>query len=324
MTLPESDFVFNVVCVGSEFPYLRHFVASQLRHSDARFRFVANGCRPDQVRMMEEFAASTAGRVIEVFVSSTAIDRHGAAIDSVLEARDDGEFFCFVDPDILAERPYLGEFADALDAGCAAVTSGKAVWIDDVVVPAGHPGVPGECFYAQDGYLFGSPHFAIYRRAPLLETVSRWGVGFASAGGDLTKDAKDALAAAGHRYWIYDTGKVVNILLQESGHRLCHFEHPALLHIGGISHYLSTPIGGGRPRAAGEATDLGLPWPPARLEVARHTAALLRALSDDEAPPPPPPGLDAHLAGRLERVREAVTGLFAPARAPSASGRAEG
>ena len=255
VTSPEPAFVFNVVWTGSVFPYLRHFVASQLRHSGARFRFVANGCPPDQVRLMERFAAAEHGRVIEVFVSSTTMERHGAALDAVLEARDDGEFFCFVDPDILAERPYLPEFADALDEGCAAVTSGRGVWTDDVIVPAGHPGVPGECFYSQDGYLFGSPHFAMYRRAPLQETISRWGAGFGSAGADLTQDAKDAMAAAGHRYWIYDTGKIVNILLQEDGHRLCHFEHPALLHIGGMSHYLSPPDG--RRRAASRRRGLG-------------------------------------------------------------------
>jgi hypothetical protein len=309
VTTPDSAFVFNVVWTGSVFPYLSHLVASQLRHCDARFRFVANGCPADQVRLMEEFAASSGGRVTEVLVSSTAMDRHGAALDAVLETRDDGEFFCFVDPDILAERPYLREFADALDGGCAAVTSGRGVWTDDVVVPAGHPGVPGECFYSQEGYLFGSPHFAMYRRAPLEETVTRWGAGFASAGGELTSAAKDALAAAGHSYWIYDTGKIVNILLQEGGHRLCHFEHPALLHIGGMSHYLAPPKGGERP-ADGEASDLGLPWPPARLEVARYTGALLRALSDGEPPPGPLSGLDTDLAARLERVRAAVGGLF--------------
>jgi hypothetical protein len=311
VTIPESAFVFNVVWAGADFPYLRHFVSSQIRHSGARFRFVANGCPPDQVRLMEEFAAS-AGTVVEVFVSSATIERHGDALDAVLAARDDGEFFCFADPDILAEGPYLREFADALGSGCAAVTSGKGVWTDDVVVPPGHPGVPGECFYSPDGYLFGSPHFAMYRRAPLVETISRWGVGFASAGGgDLTPHAKDALAAAGHRYWVYDTGKIVNILVQVQGHRLCHLDQTALLHIGGMSHYLTTPTGGGRNRDAGEATDLGLPWPPARLEVARYTAALLRALSHDEPPPAPPTDLDPDLAGRLDRVHAAVTALFA-------------
>jgi hypothetical protein len=319
VTIPESAFVFNVVWTGSVFPYLRHFVASQLRHSGARFRFVANGCPPDQLRLMEEFAAESADRVTDVFVTSTTMERHGAALDAVLAARDDGEFFCFVDPDILAEGPYLREFADALEDGCSGVTSGKGVWTDDVVVPAGHPGVPGECFYSQDGYLFGSPHFAMYRRGPLKETVSRWGAGFASAGGDLSPTAKEALAAAGQSYWIYDTGKIVNILLQEGGHRLCHREHPALLHIGGMSHYLSPPKEPGKARALGEATDLGLPWPAVRLEVARYTAALLRALSGDEPPPVAPAGLDRDLARRLDRVRAAVLGLFPTARADTAA-----
>ncbi len=317
MTTADSAFVFNVVWAGSDFPYLHRFVASQIRHSGASFRFVANGCPPDHVRLMEELADASAGRVVEVFVSSAKIDRHGAALDAVLAARDDGAYFCFVDPDILAERSYLGEFADALDGGCAAVTSGRGVWSDDDVVPAGHPGLPGECFYSREGYVFGSPHFAMYRRGPLVETISRWGAGFGSAGDDVTQDVKDALAAAGHRYWVYDTGKIVNILFQEEGHRLRHLEHPALLHIGGISHYLTTPMGGGRALDADEATDYGLPWPPARLEVARYTAALIRALSDGRSTPAPPSGLDADLAGRLNRVRAAVIGLFTADGAPA-------
>jgi hypothetical protein len=306
VTLPESGFVFNIVWTGSVFPYLRSFVASQLRHTDARFRFVANGCPDDQVALMEEFAAARPDRVIEVFVSSRPMERHGTALHTVLEARDDGEFFCFADPDILAEGPYVGEFAAALNDGCTGVTSGKGVWTDDVTVPPGHPGVPGECFYSQDGYLFGSPHFALYRRAPLLETMSQWGARLDSAGGDLPQATKDALVAAGHTYWIYDTGKIVNILLQEDGHRLCHLEHPALLHIGGMSHYLSPPPGHAEPRSAAEAPEQTWPWPAERLEVARYTGSLLRALSDRLPAPTPPSGLDGDLASRLERVRRAV------------------
>jgi hypothetical protein len=323
MKPPGSTFVFNVVWTGSVFPYLRRLVASQFHHSDARFRFVANGCPPGQVRMMKEFAAAHAERVVEVFVSSTAMERHGAALDAVLEARDDGDYFCFVDPDIVAERPFIRSFADALENGCAGVTSGRGIWNNDVTVPPGHRGVPGECFYSADGFLFGSPHFAMYRVEPLRETMSRWGVGFGSVGGgDLPQRAKTALVAAGHEYWLYDTAKIVNILLQEDGHRLRHFEHPALLHIGGMSHYLSPPEADGEALAAGEEPDQRWPWPPARLAVARHTASLLRALCEDQPLPAPPSGLDPDLAARLARVREALIGLFPERRAASSTTKA--
>ena len=307
MSARDRDLVFNIVWTGSVFPYLKHFVVSQIRHSEARFRFVANGCPPDQVDLMRQFAASHADRVVEVFVSSWSMDRHGDALDSVLEQRDDGEHFCFVDPDILAEGPFLPEFVEALEGGCAGVTSGKGIWNDDPTVPPGHPGVPGECFYSQDGFLFGSPHFAMYRSDLLRETRARRGVRFGSAGNDLAPEAKAALAAAGHDYWIYDTGKVVNIFLQVDGHRLCHFEHPALLHVGGMSHYLSPPEAGGELLAAEEEPDKRWPWPTSRLEVARHTAGMLRSLCDGDPAPPPLTGVDAELARRLERVRTSLT-----------------
>jgi hypothetical protein len=322
VTPPESDFVFNVVWTGSVFPYLRYFVASQMRHSDARFRFVANGCPPDQVGLMEEFAGVHADRIVEVFVASTSMERHGAALDTVFEARDDGDFFCFVDPDILAQRPFVRDFGHALDHGCASVTSGKGIWTDDVTVPAGHRGVPGEYFYSPDGYLFGSPHFAMYRTTPLRATMARWGAGFGSAGGgDLPRRAKDVLAAAGHEYWLYDTGKIVNILLQEDGNRLCHFEHPALLHIGGMSHYLSPPEKHGEVLAADEEPDQRWPWPPARLAVARYTASLLRSLCDRQPLPEAPSGLDPDLAGRLDRVRGALVDLVQGYEAGASGGR---
>src|SRR5262245_36644407 len=282
VTTPESAFVFNIVWTGSVFPYLSHLVASQQRHSDARFRFVANGCPPDQVRLMEDFAATADGRVVDVFGPSTTRTRHGAARDAVLAARADGEFFCSVAPDSLAEGEYLRAFADVLGGGCAGVTSGRGVWTDNVVVPAGHPGVPGECFYSQDGFLFGSPHFAMYHRETLEDTMARWGVGFGSAGAEDDR-TKAALTAAGHDYIVYDTGKIANVLLQIDGKRLCHFEHDALLHIGGVSHYLSPPEHQHDPEGDGkEPVQKNWPWPKARYEVARFTGALLRSLCDGD------------------------------------------
>jgi hypothetical protein len=305
----EQAFVFNVVWTGSVFTYLRYFAASQIAQSDARFRFLGNGCPPEQLELMERFADRHPGRIVEVLETSVAMVNHGAALDAARETRDDGEFFCFVDPDILARGPFLREFADALDGGCAGVTSGRGIWVDDDKVPPGHPGVAGEHFYSQDGFLFGSPHFAMYRRAPLEATIRRWGTTFVSAGGDLSDEGKERLRAAGHDYFIFDTGKLVNIFLQEDANRLCHFEHPQLMHIGGVSHFLA-PTG----MIEGEGGEVEPNWSTwrnmeTRYAVARFTARVLRARADGEDAPEIPDGLDPSVRDRLVPVRSALIEL---------------
>jgi hypothetical protein len=312
---PDEAFVFNIVWTGSVFTYLRFFVASQIAQSRARFRFLGNGCPPEQLRMMERFAARFPGRVVEVLETSAEMVNHGAALDTARTQRDDGDYFCFIDPDILARGPFLGRFAEALAGGCAAVTSGRGVWIDDDRVPPGHPGVSGEYFYAQDGFLFGSPHFAMYRRAPLEATIERWGVTFVSAGNDLSDAAKEQLRVDGHDYFIFDTAKLVNIFLQVDGNRFCHFEHPQLMHIGGVSHYLA-PTGYQKPSddADGTGGETEPNWETwrgmeTRFEVARYTARVLRDLSDGGPAPAIPDGLDPSVAEKLVPVRAALIDL---------------
>lgn len=307
----ERSLVFNIVWTGTVFTYLRWFVASQLAESEARFRFVVNGCPPEQVAAMEEFAAAYPDRVVEVLETSPKMLAHGVALDAVRACRDDGEHFCFIDPDILAQGPFLRPFLEALATTCDGVTSGRGVWRDDDLVPPGHPGVSGEYFYSQDGYLFGSPHFAMYRRAPLDETCARWGVGLGSAGPDCSDETRARLVAAGHEYLIYDTGKIVNILFQEDGNVLDHFEHPELMHIGGLSHYLSPTK-----MVKGEGSDeLEPDWRrwrgmASRFEVAHFTATVLKDLCAGESPPEVPPGLEPSMSERLGRVREALVTIF--------------
>lgn len=303
---PDRDFVFNIVWTGSVFPYLSHLVATQLAHSDARFRFALNACAPDQIALMDAFADRHPGRVVEMLVvSDDAMITHGAALDQILGCRDDGEFFCLVDSDIAASAPYVGDFAERLAAGAAGITSGRGIWSATDVIPEGHPGVNGEYFYGADGYLFGSPHFAMYRRDALLDVRERWDIGFGSGAG-LSDEALAALAGAGHDYWLYDTGKLLNVFLQESGHRLEHREHASLLHIGGMSHYLSPPETVGQ----GGLMDLGTVdrenWNPARLEVAEFSAAVLKAAVHAEPVPEVPEGVDPDTAAKLALVRTTI------------------
>jgi hypothetical protein len=303
----DRSFVFTVVWTESVFTYLRYFVASQLDHSDARFRFLANGCPRSQIELLDAFAERHAEQVVEVLdISPDRMIRHGDALDAVLRLRDDGDFFCFIDSDILATAPFVETFAEMLDGSCDAVTSGRGVWAETDVVPVGHPGVNGEYFYSQSGYLFGSPHFGMYRRAPLVETLDRWGIGFGSSGPDLEEAAKARLSAAGHDYWAYDTGKIANIFFQEDGNTLCHREHPALMHIGGVSHYLFVEDEDRAATLPGWARSMG---DPTRFEVSRFTAAVLRALDEDRPPPSVPDGIEPAVADRLTGVRGALVDL---------------
>lgn len=303
---PERDFVFNIVWTASVFPYLSYLVATQLAHSEARFRFVLNACTPGQADLMEAFADAHPGRVVEItVVSDDAMITHGAALDHVLATRDDGDYFCLIDSDIAASGPFVERFATRLADGVAGITSGRGIWSENTVVPEGHVGVNGEYFYSADGYLFGSPHFAMYRRDALLEVRERWDIGFGSAGG-LPDETTEFLRAAGHDYWLYDTGKLLNIFLQESGHRLEHEEHPALLHIGGMSHYLAPPDTEGKGSVMRLARVDRTTWNPARLEMAEFSAAVLCSAVDGGVVPEVPDGLEPAVAQKLARVRSAI------------------
>ncbi len=292
-------FVFNLVWTEGAFEYLGLFTVSLLAHSGARFRFVANGCRPDEVESMERFAARHAGRITDVLVVATGQTlRHGDALDETRDQRDDGTCFCFIDPDILATGAFLDDFEGALDS-CAAVTSGRELWSDHNVVPEAHPGLNGEYFFRSDGYVYGSPHFAMYDAAALDETVERWGVGFGN-GGQINDALRERLRAAGHGYLLYDTAKLVNILLQEDGHRLHHMEHDHLLHIGGLLHYLWAP------RVEADGGEIQVDWASwgdmtARHEVARYTAAACCGTCSTAAPPPRSPSALQKPCGRRWR-----------------------
>jgi hypothetical protein len=305
--IKEEQLVFNVVWTGDTFGLLRYFACSLIANTAARFRFVTNACTERSLDAMHEFVATHRDRVVEILgVSSDAMVAHGVALDRVRSVRDDGDWFCLVDPDIKAAAPFLGEFT-ALLVDHAAVTSGKEVWNDDNVVPPGHPGVGGRHFFTTDGFVFGSPHLALYRRDALDETCARWEVGLGSAGPELGDAAKQALRDLGHHYWLYDTAKIVNALLQADGHAVTHVEHEHLVHVGGLSHWISPP------ETVGQSLDLDQdpewtrhPGMAPRHEVARFAARVLRDLDTGNPAPEIPDGLDPATLDKLAYVRSEI------------------
>jgi len=109
-------------------------------------------------------------------------------------------------------------------------------------------------------------------------------------------------------YWAV----LANIFFQEDGNKLCLFEHENLMHIGGMSHYLSPPDGGGAAYDADWVPDESeWKWPVTRLEVAAYTAVVLRNLAAGRPAPEIPAEVDPSIAPRLERVRDELITLVA-------------
>jgi hypothetical protein len=309
----EVDVVFNVVVTPGTFRFLQFFTRSLLAQSEVRLRLVANGCPPAELKTIHDFAAEHRRRVETFPLPSPAMQPHGAALDQVYLAHDDGEYFCFVDSDVKAKRPFMPMFLELLTRADA-VTSGNVAWAEDTVLPAGSPDLPGRYAFGHDGFVYGSSYLAIYARGAVERVREHWGVTFrATASEKLPAPVQRQLAAMGRQFGHYDTAKVMNILLQGDGFVLTHVENPALVHIGGISQYLSDPSVLGRDSGAAESAEAPVPWFAAsasgrdRWEFARWAATMLRSLVDGEPEPDLPE--DAQQRPRANAVRRELLDL---------------
>ncbi|MDG2028179.1 MAG: hypothetical protein P8J50_13815 [Acidimicrobiales bacterium] len=127
------------------------------------------------------------------------------------------------------------------------------------------------------------------------------------------------LEEIGRNKMAYDTAKVANALFQADGHSLIHEEHDALIHIGGVSHYLAPPehdfatdkVSGefeGEPKwTRFEGIEL-------RHEIARFTSNSLKALAAGEMPPAIGTGLAPEMEVKLRMVQDELATMVAAAR----------
>lgn len=304
----EADFVFNVVITPGTFRYLQLFTRSLLAHSVVRVRLVSNGCPPDEVNVIQEFAADDETRVDLLQLESSTMVPHGVALDEIYAATDDGEYFCFVDSDVKAKRAFMGLFIQLLERADV-VTSCNVAWSEDSILTPGLPDLVGRHAVGHDGFVYGSSYLAIYRRADVDRVREAWDVSFRAYAYDtLPPRPARQLAEMGRKFRLYDTAKVLNILMQAGGLVLAHVDNPDLVHVGGISQYLSDPVVLGRSPEA-SSTDAPVPWFAAsgagrqRWDFALWAAATLRNIVDD-APAPDLPEDPAQRLRAIEVQRE--------------------
>jgi hypothetical protein len=306
----ERDLVFNIIFTPGTFRYLRLFTRSLLQNSAVRFRLVANACPADELALMHEFRHQFEDRVVEIRrLATEVLVSHGRALEE-LYTTDDGGLFCFMDSDIKAKGPYMDEYLSRLPR-CAAVTGAMPMFPTESRDEQAY-GLSGMHVVADDGFVFGSSYLALYVRAAVDEARERFGVRFVPyRWQQIPEAARDTLLAMDRGAGLYDTAKVLNVLLQAHGHAVEHVDHPNLAHIGGMSDYLSRRATASTTNGSGSQGRRRLRDGSAdrRRDLASFAAATLQRLSDGLAPPPLPPDLDERNTPLFRAVQQEVVDL---------------
>lgn len=234
--------VINTIYTPGSVQYLYMFVLSWLKWSNCLFRLVVNGCTLEEVRILQEFCTKDS-RLDLLILSSTKVMSHGEILNS-LQALEQSEYFCFMDPDILVTGEFLQNVVPALGR-YAGVFLGAPLWNDngDQILPENEQNIWGRYNRTPENVCLGSTYFAIYNNTALSKMICSTGLSFDKyVWEDIPECCQRQIAQMGLQRKFYDTGKVLNLLLQAQGELLTFKEMPYLQHIGGINQYLLRKI----------------------------------------------------------------------------------
>jgi len=231
-----SDVTFNIPFVPGTVRHLQPFTLSLLLHSrDCRFRLVSNGCRPDENDRLMQLAKSS-DRFEFLRLPWDRVQPHGRALH-VLHEGERSRVFAFMDSDIFATGAFQDDFRDVLGE-CAAVFSCPPVWSNQQVeqLPEGFRVISGVCNRLHDGFCVGGSYFAVYDNRVLTDCLRETGITLERYyWDDVPSAVQEELQSQHHDRLVYDTTKLVNILLGHRGFACRFVASPALVHVGGIS-----------------------------------------------------------------------------------------
>ncbi len=230
-----ANLQFNIIYTPKTVAYLAPLVQSLLRHTNCRYRLVANACPADERAELQRLAA-TDDRLEYLLASEHEMLEHGKVLDWLHDQCSD-EYFCFMDSDIVATRSYMEQLGAYIEQ-CDVFSSGHPLWYapEDVILPANFRRWQGSYYTSTDGKTLGFTYFAVYRNALLTRVRNRWNVGFAYAYWDQQPpEIKQTLNRIGLRKIDYDTGKLLMGLMLAEGARFSAGELQGMQHLGGVS-----------------------------------------------------------------------------------------
>lgn len=231
MGLSRVNIIFVRDTVQTCLPFLRSLV----NEVDLPLRIVSNGCGPYEERLLADSCDESDRLEFQSLNSATTIE-HGLALDQLFKL-EKSELFSFMDSDIFATGPVSMSDIEPLP-GEVASTGCLPMWHseDDVSMPESFQVMGGRYIKSVSGHFLGCTYLASYRTRPLRELIESMGLSFRRyRRKDMSPDILVKLADLGMAKQIYDTGKVINLMLQHRGHKMSFRDVEGLVHVGGIS-----------------------------------------------------------------------------------------
>jgi hypothetical protein len=225
---------FNVIFIPGTVDYQSIALISLLLNSDLNFRLVGNSLNQKEAALLKQIS-DCSDRLDCINFESEHIIPHGTLVDLLLICEQD-EFFTFCDSDLfLFSELKQSQLIEHI--GKAAVfTSGGRIENQDDVVYAGFKG--GATTVSPDGKIdLATSFFCVYQRQPLEQVLNEYQVGFEQyrAASQIPVKAMQVIDGMGLDFEMFDTGKLISVLLHELGYEKKYHELDGLTHIGGMS-----------------------------------------------------------------------------------------
>lgn len=234
---------FNIIYSPGDVLYSRLFLLSLLKWSEGSFRVVNNGCIGQEKEMIIQFCDNYS-RLEYYELSSDKVFAHGAAL-SHLQSIEDSDYFCFMDPDIFGVGNFMDQFIPLTQQFCG-VFSGSAIWQpeQDQIIEKLNLRVGGRFHWTSDNFCLGSSFFAIYHNDTLSQLLKDTGITFDKylSWQSIPNNLREGIEKIGLKKKAYDTGKLINIMLQVNGHKIIYKNSETFWHLGGLSSLSIGPL----------------------------------------------------------------------------------
>jgi len=217
--------------------YLRFFAKSLVSFSNYNYRLVANGCSANDIAHLKELCREYPDRLYLDVISKKVVLPHGEVLDSLALAHSE-RYFCFMDSDIFA-TVYLPDLEALMNANqLSAMFSAMPLWVkqEHETMLNEFNEIIGTFNRTENDICIGGTYFAIYNHEHLLSVIRDFEVSFDSFFfNQLAEPLQKVLTSLNLNKRLYDTGKIINILLAHRDRKMDNIHLPQLCHIGGTS-----------------------------------------------------------------------------------------